>query len=92
MRRFFLNGARYRLARGVRLRLEGDGRALLLVPEAVVELNESAAATLELLDGARTVDDLIVALGGRFEAAESDLRDDVETLLADLAERGFVTG
>ena len=86
-----MNGARYRLARGVRLRVEGDGTVLLLVPEAVVELNESAAATLALLDGTRTVDDLIAALGEGFEAAQSDLRDDVETLLADLAERGFVT-
>jgi len=86
-----LNAARYRLARGVRLRVEGDGTVLLLIPEGVVELNESAAATLELLDGARTVEDLVSALGERFEVAESDLRDDLETMLADLAERGFVT-
>lgn len=82
--------ARYRLARGVRLRREDDGTAFLLVPEGVVELNDSAAATLELLDGARTLDELTEALRERFEADAAALRGDVETLLDELRVRGFV--
>ncbi len=67
------------------------GAVLLLVPEGVVELNDSAAATLELLDGARTLDELTEALGERFEADASALRGDIETLLVELCARGFVS-
>jgi pyrroloquinoline quinone biosynthesis protein D len=86
-----MSSPRYRLARGVRLRREDDGTTLLLVPEGVVELNDSAAATLELLDGARTLDELSEALRERFEADASALRSDVEILLDELRVRGFVT-
>ena len=81
---------RYRLARGARLRREADGTVLLLVPEGVVALNETAAATLELLDGARTVDELTEVLRERFEADASAVRGDVESLLEELRLCGFV--
>jgi pyrroloquinoline quinone biosynthesis protein D len=81
----------HKLARGVRLRREPDGRALLLVPEGIVELNEPAAAALELANGSRSADEIVSALVEEFEDPEGTLRADVLALFADLAERGFVT-
>jgi coenzyme PQQ biosynthesis protein PqqD len=85
-----MSAPRYRLARGVRLRRERDGSALLLVPEGIVELNDSAAATLELLAEARTLDELTASLRERFEADAGELRGDVQSLLDELCVRGFV--
>ncbi|MBD5605771.1 MAG: pyrroloquinoline quinone biosynthesis peptide chaperone PqqD [Candidatus Eremiobacteraeota bacterium] len=86
-----MTGTAYRLARGVRLRREDDGTTLLLVPEGIVELNEPAAAALELADGTRTANEIVAALGERFDDPDGALDADVRVLLADLAERGFVT-
>jgi coenzyme PQQ biosynthesis protein PqqD len=81
----------HKLARGVRLRREPDGSTLLLVPEGIVELNEPAAAALELANGSRSTDEIVAALSEQFDDPEGTLRADVHALLADLAERGFVT-
>jgi len=66
--------------RGVRLRTEADGSAMLLVPEGAVTLNASAAATLALVNGERTVDEIVAAICSRFDVAESRARDDVAAL------------
>ncbi len=81
----------HKLARGVRLRREPDGSSLLLVPEGIVELNEPAAAALELANGSRSTDEIVAALSEQFDDPDGTLRADVFALLADLAERGFVT-
>ena len=81
----------YRLARGVRLQTSADGEPVLLIPEGIVSLNVSAAATLELLDGTRDADAIAQLLAERFEAPPSELGSDVRTLLDDFVERGFVT-
>jgi coenzyme PQQ biosynthesis protein PqqD len=82
--------ARYRFARGVRLRAADCGEPMLLVPEGVVKLNETAAATLELVDGARDTSAIALALSERFDAEPLDLERDVRTLLAAFVARGFV--
>lgn len=81
---------RYRLARGMRLRTTACETPLLLVPEGVVTLNDTAAATLALADGTRDVDEIVAALAVQFEADPAELAADVRALLASLAERGFV--
>jgi pyrroloquinoline quinone biosynthesis protein D len=82
--------ARYRLARGVRLRAGECGEAMLLVPEGIVRLNETAAATLELIDGKRDLDDVTSELAARFEAEPADVAHDVRALLEAFVARGFV--
>ena len=81
----------YRLARGVRLQRGAGGEMVLLVPEGIVALNESAAATLELLDGKRDEPAIAELLAERFEADAAVLADDVRSLLEDFRERGYVT-
>jgi coenzyme PQQ biosynthesis protein PqqD len=80
----------YRLARGVRLRRDENGAAMLLIPEGIVELNEPAAAALDLADGSRGVDAIVATLAEAFDDPEGTLANDVRTLLADLAERGYL--
>ncbi|MBV9104098.1 MAG: pyrroloquinoline quinone biosynthesis peptide chaperone PqqD [Candidatus Eremiobacteraeota bacterium] len=77
--------------RGVRLREEADGSAVLLVPEGVVRLNASAVAALRLLDGRRSIDDIVSALReSGYDAPEDHIAEDVRELFVRLRERRLV--
>ena len=80
---------RPRLATGARLRYD-DVREehVLLVPEGAVRLNPTAAEVLELCDGERSLDEIVVVLTERYEGV--DLRDDVCGLVDGMAEKGLV--
>ncbi|MBV8081640.1 MAG: pyrroloquinoline quinone biosynthesis peptide chaperone PqqD [Candidatus Eremiobacteraeota bacterium] len=77
-------------SRGVRLRRVDDSRTVLLVPEGIVNLNAPAAATLSLLDGARTCDDIAAALSARFSSEPAAIAADVRELIGRLAAKGWV--
>jgi pyrroloquinoline quinone biosynthesis protein D len=79
--------ARPAFGKGVRLRHEPDGGAMLLVPEGALVLNPTAAAALDLIDGQRTVADIIACLVQTFEIGEDDARADVGSLFDRLVER-----
>lgn len=78
-----------RLARGIRLRRDGDA-FLMLVPEGIVTLNESAYAALELADGSRDSDAIAAELAERFDDASGAIASDVRDLLDEFAARGYV--
>jgi pyrroloquinoline quinone biosynthesis protein D len=79
-----------RLATGVRLAFDKvRDRHILLYPEGVVTLNETAVAVLELCDGERTIGDIAAQLGSQFQE-NPDLRADVEQLIGAIAARGLV--
>jgi pyrroloquinoline quinone biosynthesis protein D len=80
---------RPRLATGARLRYD-DVREqhVLLVPEGAVRLNPTAAAVLELCDGERSLDDIVVVLSDRYDGA--DVGDDVRGLVDGMAQKGLV--
>jgi len=80
---------RPRLATGARLQYD-DVREehQLLVPEGVVRLNATAAEVLELCDGNRSLDDIVIALAERYNGA--DLGDDVRGLVQAMADKGLV--
>lgn len=81
---------RPRFEKGVRLRREPDGSAMLLVPEGALMLNAPAAAALELVDGARSFDDIVALVTAKFDVAGAQARDDLSDLFDRLHERGFV--
>jgi coenzyme PQQ biosynthesis protein PqqD len=62
-------------------------KQVLLGPEKVVVLNETAAAILARCDGQRTVSDIAGDLGTQYQRA---VDDDVLTLLKRLAEKGLI--
>lgn len=63
------------------------GEWLMMLPESVVVLNETAAAVLNLCDGRRSVDGIVTALGEEYDGVEVA---DVEDLLRDLANQHLV--
>lgn len=78
------------LSCGVRFRRDADGAGLLLIPEGVVNLNGSAAAILELVDGQRSVDDIARELALRFHVDVAEMTSDVRDLLERLCERSWI--
>jgi coenzyme PQQ biosynthesis protein PqqD len=78
-----------RLATGVRLQWDRvRDRQVLLYPEGALALNATAADVLALCDGERTIEEIAGELSVRYEGAVVD--DDVERLLAAIADRGLV--
>lgn len=55
-------------------------------------LNDTAARIWELLASARSVDELMEALGEEYDAPSDELRVGVEELLAGLADKGLLVG
>ncbi|MEQ8663759.1 MAG: pyrroloquinoline quinone biosynthesis peptide chaperone PqqD [Gammaproteobacteria bacterium] len=62
---------------------------VLLYPEGMVRLSQSAGEILKRVDGARSVGTLIGDLKAAFGGA--DLDDDVITFLAEARENGWIT-
>ncbi|MGA8474504.1 MAG: pyrroloquinoline quinone biosynthesis peptide chaperone PqqD [Candidatus Cybelea sp.] len=83
--------ARPSLGKGVRLRREPDGTMILLVPEGALVLNPSAAAALELVDGKRSVAQLVDAVVEQFEVTPERAAAELLELFERLEARGFVT-
>ena len=79
-----------RFGKGVRFRRDADGNALLLVPEGALQLNGSAGAAVELVDGQRTLHDIVGVLVERFDVTHDDALAGVSDVFERLAERGFV--
>jgi pyrroloquinoline quinone biosynthesis protein D len=76
--------AQPRLARGVRLQIDSKtGNNILLFPEGVLELNETAQEIITRCDG-RTVSEIIEALAEEYNADVGMLATDVRETLADL--------
>lgn len=78
------------LASGVRFRRTPGGQGMLLIPEGVVDLNESASAIVELVDGKRTVSAIASDLCPRYGVDLAQLTSDIETLLQRLAAKAWL--
>jgi len=84
------SSAQPRLTRGVRLQTDSKtGNSVLLFPEGVLELNETAQEILNRCDG-RTVSEIIQALAEEYDVDPKMLAIDVEETLADLKRRKLI--
>jgi pyrroloquinoline quinone biosynthesis protein D len=84
------DAAQPRLAKGVRLQSDSaTGKSVLLFPEGVVELNETAHEILTRCDG-RTVSEIVQALAEEYDADLVALATDVRETLADLQQRRLI--
>ncbi len=81
-----------RLARGARVRVDcRDGTRVLLSPERGLRLSDTAAAIVDLCDGARTARDIVDVLAARYSTADrSRIEADVLAMLAALGARGVI--
>ena len=79
-----------RLAKGVRLQTDSStGKSVLLFPEGIVELNETAHEILSRCDG-RTLSEIVRGLAEEYDADSAALTADVRETLADLERRKLV--
>jgi len=77
-----------------RVRLQSDpvsGDPVLLYPEGLLILNETAHALVRRCDGVARIADIVEQLAGEYGAAGEDLRPDVLECLYDLHQRQLVT-
>nr|WP_297462075.1 pyrroloquinoline quinone biosynthesis peptide chaperone PqqD [uncultured Halomonas sp.] len=80
----------YRLRPGWRLQWEpAQQRHVLLYPEGMVQLNDSAGAVLSLIDGERDVAALVDELTRRYPEAPG-LERDVHEFLLDARRQGWI--
>jgi pyrroloquinoline quinone biosynthesis protein D len=84
------NSAQPRLAKGVRLQVDAaTGKSVLLYPEGIVELNETACEILSHCDG-RTLGEIVAALAEEYDADPGALAADVRETVADLQRRNLI--
>ncbi len=77
--------------RGFRLRHDAVRNAwVVLAPERLFLLDEPAVEVLKLVDGVRSVPDIVDALAARFNAPRDTIAADVEAMLQDLAVKGAI--
>jgi pyrroloquinoline quinone biosynthesis protein D len=85
-----LDNAKPRLAPGVRLQIDcTTGRAVLMFPEGILELNETAQEILTRCDG-RTVANIVGDLTNEYDMDAESLANDVRETLAELRSRRLV--
>ena len=84
------DSARPSLAKGVRLQIDSTtGKSVLLYPEGVVELNETAHEILSRCDG-RTLGEIVCELSQEYEADSNALAADVRDTIFDLQRRKLI--
>lgn len=78
-----------RLAPGRQARVEWrKDRPVLVQPGGTVQLNDSAAAILELCDGSRTLDEVIAEFLA--QPGRKELADDVRDFIGAALQRGWI--
>jgi len=82
--------AQPRFGKGVKLRHDGNGSVMLLIPEGALVLNASAAAALELVDGTRPLGEIVAAVAERFDVSTDRASEDILELFERLEQRGLV--
>ncbi len=77
--------------RGFRLRRDPvRGTWNILAPERLFQLDDTAVEVLQLVDGVRTVPEIVDALAARFDAPRDAIAVDVDAMLRDLVDKGAI--
>lgn len=80
-----------RFAPGVRLKFDAvRERHVLLAPERVIALDETAHAVLALVDGRKDMQAIAEALAAAYDAPADAIAEDAQALLNDLHLQGLV--
>ena len=78
-------------APGVRLQTDAaTGQAVLLYPEGILQLNETAHAIAMCCDGLTTVAQMVAALAAEYEITENELQSDIGACLDDLQRQQLI--
>ena len=77
--------------RGFRLRHDPVRQSwVVLAPERLFLLDEPAVEVLKLVDGVRTVPDIVDSLAAKFDAPRETIAADVAAMLQDLVVKGAI--
>ena len=79
-----------KLAPGVKLRKDAKRGTVLLGPERILELDDIAQAIVAKFDGTKRVSEIAAALAKEYDANADDIRVDIDNLLKDLTQKGYV--
>ena len=80
-----------RLALGVRLQTDrATGEVVLLYPEGILILNETAREIVTRCDGKTAIAEIVVALAAEYESSAAELENDVAECLRDLHRRKLI--
>ena len=63
---------------------------MLLGPERILELDETAQAIVAAFDGTKRVSEIAATLAKENDASADDIRADIDNLLKDLTAKGYV--
>ncbi len=90
--RIIIDGASVpHLPRGVRLRHDKErDQWVILAPERVLVLDEPALEVLKRCDGNASVDAIVDELTVAYDAPREEIGADVNAMLQDMADKGFV--
>jgi len=79
------------LPRGVRVKEDkGRERTVLVAPERTVALDEIGVAILAIVDGEKTLADIVEELSIKYNAPKQEIGNDVVAFLRDLQNRGYL--
>ena len=82
---------RVNLAPGVRWQTDrATGEAVLLYPEGILLLNETAREVVARCDGKTTVAEIAVALAAEYENSVAELENDIAECLDDLHRKKLI--
>ncbi len=79
------------LPRGVRIKEDKvRERTVLVAPERTVALDEIGVAILAIVDGEKTLADIVEELSAQYNAPKQEIGNDVVAFLRDLQNRGYL--
>jgi pyrroloquinoline quinone biosynthesis protein D len=79
------------LAPGVRWQIDrATGEAVLLYPEGILMLNETAREVVARCDGKTTMAEIVVALAAEYESSPAELENDIAECLGDLHRKKLI--
>lgn len=79
------------LPRGVMVKHdEVRERTILLAPERTLALDGTGISIIEMVDGKRSVADIVAVLAEKYDAPVQTIGNDVVAFLRDLINRGYV--
>ena len=82
---------RVKLAPGVRSQTDpATGEAVLLYPEGILILNETAREIVARCDGKTTIAEIVVALAAEYESSAAELENDIAECLDDLHRKKLI--
>ncbi len=77
--------------RGFRMRFDEVRQSwVVLAPERLFLLDEQAVEILKLVDGVRTLGEIVDTLAARYAAPREAIDTDVSAMLRDLADKGAI--